>query len=141
MANPSQGLTYEVIKDENNPTDWRAEAVDDASRTRQNWRYSRKSNGCAAGRLISRDSRRLVMEIRAMPVASRLARFSASQWVQRARRKLTRCHLQYDSSEVDAVVCRFERLSGLRSQFRAVLTSGWADLFGSPKDFEKPPAC
>ena len=30
MPNPLQGLTYEVIEDENNPTDWRAEAIDDA---------------------------------------------------------------------------------------------------------------
>jgi hypothetical protein len=27
---PLQSLTYKLIKDENNPTDWRAEAIDDA---------------------------------------------------------------------------------------------------------------
>jgi hypothetical protein len=30
LANPSQGLTCTVIEDGNNPTDWRAEAIDDA---------------------------------------------------------------------------------------------------------------
>jgi hypothetical protein len=43
--------------------------------------------------------------------------------------------------EVAAVVRRFERLFGLRSQFRALLTSGWAEMFGSPKISGEPPDC
>jgi hypothetical protein len=31
------------------------------------------------------------------------------------------------------------RLSGLRSQFRALLTSGWAEFFGSPKILNSSP--
>jgi len=30
MPNPLQVLTYEVLEDENHPTDWRAEAINEA---------------------------------------------------------------------------------------------------------------
>ena len=46
------------------------------------------------------------------------------------------------SGKASAVcVLKMGRLSGLWGRFRASLTIGWAEFFGSPKIWERPPAC